>query len=142
MEGAMQWTHHQYVLDTDPERLPFDAIISRLREAYWASDRSPDAVRASWAASGVVFGVYRNDKLVGFARVVTDFVAHAYLADVFIDPEHRGHGLGTWMIDRVLHHPELSRVNWILHTRDAHSLYERFGFERRGERLMERRRPA
>lgn len=136
----MQWTRDPYVIDTDRDRLPFDTIIRWLREAYWASARPPEAVRESWAASGAVFGLYRDDKLVGFARVVTDFVAHAYLADVFIDPEHRGTGIGTWMIDCVINHPDLRRVRWLLHTRDAHSLYEKFGFERMGERLMERSR--
>lgn len=79
---------------------------------------------------------------IGFARVVTDYIRFAYLADVFVLEEHRGHGLGRWLVECVLDHPDLRDVRkWMLATRDAHSLYERLGFAEVGEPewLMERR---
>ena len=79
--------------------------------------------------NSLCFGVYLAGKQVGFARVITDFATRAYLSDVFIVREHRGRGLGKWLIERVLKDSRLEDVpSWILHTEDAHSLYERYGF--------------
>jgi GNAT superfamily N-acetyltransferase len=85
-------------------------------------------VRASIDAS-LPFGLYHPTGQVGFARVVTDWVVVAYLADVFVLEPHRGRGLGKWLVDVVTGTPELARIRrWILGTRDAHDLYRRFGF--------------
>lgn len=83
-------------------------------------------------------GVYRDGEQVGFARAVSDGVAVAYLADVYVLPDHRGHGLGKELVAEMVERGPYAHVRWLLHTRDAHALYEQFGFASPGERLMER----
>lgn len=135
------WQRGEYSIDTERGRLPMDTLISWIGQAYWANDRSPEAISRSWENAKLVFGVYHGQDIVGCARVVTDTVSIAYLADVFILPAHRGQGLGTWLMETMTDHPDLSSVRWLLHTRDAHALYRRFGFQDKGERLMERPHP-
>ena len=74
------------------------------------------------------FGLYTGGKQVGFARVITDYAAYAYLADVFIEHSHRGRGLGKWLIEVVLSHPMLESLAWHLATEDAQGLYRKYGF--------------
>jgi GNAT superfamily N-acetyltransferase len=137
----MQWHRGSYTIDTDRERLDLDTVARWLNTTYWAADRSREAIDRSWNGSAVVFGLYAEQELAGWARVVTDRVTTAYLADVFLLPEHRGKGLGLWLVETIVGHPELATVNWLLHTKDAHRLYERVGFSTdTGPRLMQRRR--
>lgn len=92
------------------------------------------------------FGVYRNAAQVGYSRIITDYATFAYLADVFILPDHRGHGLSKWMMATVKSHPSLQGIRrWLLFTADAHGLYAQFGFvadPALAERLMTWRDPA
>ena len=81
-----------------------------------------------------------NGDLVGCARAITDFARFAYLSDVFIEPEHRGQGLGRWLVQTMLEHPDVPNVRWVLHTSDAHGLYRQFGFEPGDETVMQRSR--
>lgn len=136
----MRWQHDGYTIDTDRQRLDFETIGGWLRDSYWAADRSQADVRRSWEHAAVVFGLYAGDALVGCARVVSDLVAVAYLADVFLLPAHRGKGLGRWLVETAVAHPAIGDVRWLLHTRDAHGLYAQLGFVAYGERLMERPR--
>ena len=139
----MQWHRDDYTIDTDRERLDREVITRWLKGTYWAKDRSPEAIRRSWDNSAVVFGLYADEELAGFARVITDFVTTAYLADVFLSPEQRGKGLGLWLVQTIVSHPELAALNWLLHTKDAHWLYERVGFSSDpSPRLMYRPRPV
>ena len=90
------------------------------------------------------FGVFKDGEQVGFARVVTDYATFAWLADVFILDEHRGQGLGKWLIEVIISHPDLQGFRrWVLATKDAHELYRRVGFRElhRPERWMERPDP-
>lgn len=137
----MIWTRDGYELDDTRERLDMDCISAWVRGSYWASTRTHEHVLASWAGSALPFGLYDPDgEMAGCARVVTDLVTTAYVADVFIDPAHRGRGLGVWMMECITSHPTLTGARWMLHTRDAHELYRKVGFEDPGERLMERPR--
>jgi GNAT superfamily N-acetyltransferase len=132
-----------YVISTDPGRLDLDVIHRFLREdAYWSRGVSREVVERSLENS-ICFGLYHGDEQVGFARVVTDRAAFAYLADVFVLPDHRGRGLGKRLIEAVLSHPDLQDLRrFFLGTADAHSLYERYGFGPVDPgRMMERRRP-
>lgn len=139
----MLWMRNGYELDDNRERLDMDQISTWIRGAYWASDRSHENVLKSWAGSVVPFGLYAPDgTMAGCARAISDLVTTAYLADVFIAPEHRGRKLGLWMMECIVSHPELALVRWLLHTRDAHDLYRKVGFESPTERLMERPRAA
>ena len=139
----MQWHRDGYTIDTDRERLDRETIARWLNGTYWAKNRSREAIQRSWDNSAVVFGVYAGEHLIGFARVITDFVTTAYLADVFLSPEHRGKGVGLWLVQTIVGHPEIAALNWLLHTKDAHWLYERVGFSSEtGPRLMHRPRPS
>ena len=129
-----------YEISTDVTRLD-RALIHRFLhdESYWAKGVPRDIVDRA-IDNSICFGLYRGADQVGFARVVTDRAAFAYLADVFVLPEHRGRGLGKRLIEAVMAHPDLQGVRrFILGTADAHSLYERFGFRALAEpeRMME-----
>ena len=131
----------RYEISTDPLRLDFEAIHAYLTRSYW-SPGIPLATVEKAARNSLCFGVYEKltGAQVGFARVVTDRAAFAYLADVFVLPEHRGRGLGKRLIEAVMAHPDLQGVRrFILGTADAHALYERFGFRALAEpeRMME-----
>jgi GNAT superfamily N-acetyltransferase len=134
-----------YVISTDRERLDVRAIHAFLAErSYWARGVTRAVVEKSIAHS-IPFGAYRGDDQVGFARVVTDRATFAWLADVFVLPGERGSGLGKALIETVVEHPDVSGVRrHLLATRDAHGLYERFGFSRleRTERFMVIEPPA
>jgi GNAT superfamily N-acetyltransferase len=134
-----------YEVSTDPARLDRDVIHDFLRGAYWSPGLPRDVFERSLLHS-IPFGLYGPDgRQAGFARVSSDRVALAYLGDVFVLPDHRGHGLGVWLVRCVLEHPELQDVRrWYLATADAHELYRRFGFENAGdpERHMFRERSA
>jgi GNAT superfamily N-acetyltransferase len=123
------WKRGQYLISTDPDRLDIDLIHQTLStQAYWAIGRSRETVERAWKNS-LPFGIYLEDKLLGFARVVTDYATFAWLADVFVLPEHRGRGLSKVLIETILSHPQLQGLRrWILATRDAQELYQRFGF--------------
>jgi GNAT superfamily N-acetyltransferase len=125
---AEQWTRGDYTISTDRDRLDLDVIHRFLSRSYWAEGRSRERVAVAIAHS-LPFGLYHQGAQVGFARVVSDAVVVAFLADVFVLEEHRGRGLGAWLVDVVTGLPELGRIRrWLLGTRDAHGLYARYGF--------------
>jgi GNAT superfamily N-acetyltransferase len=142
--GAREWHRGDYTISTDNGRLEIPTIHYYLsNESYWAQGRSVETVQLALENS-FNFGIYKNDRQVGFARVVTDFATFAWVADVFVLPEHRGQGLAKWLMEIILGHPRLQGFRrWVLATKDAHSLYERFGFIplHRPERWMERPDP-
>ena len=127
---ALEKTLGPYLISTDPGRLDLDAIFAYLSgESYWARGRPRDQI-VRGVENSLPFGVYRGAQQVGFARIVTDYATFAWLADVYLLEEHRGHGLGKALIEAVVEHPAvrgLPRV--LLATADAHRLYEQFGFE-------------
>ncbi|HTE43863.1 MAG TPA: GNAT family N-acetyltransferase [Gemmatimonadaceae bacterium] len=139
MNAINEWTQGEYIISTDRNRLDIDVVHGFLTESYWARRRTRDRVAQSIDHS-LSFGLYHGDAQVGFARVVTDYVVLAFLADVFVLEAHRGKGLGRWLVDVVTNLPELRPMRrWLLGTRDAHDLYRQFGFgEPRPNVLMER----
>ncbi len=138
------WQRDEYSISTDRPRLNIELIHEYLsKTSYWATGRSLDVVQRS-IENSLAFGVYKGSEQVGFARVVTDFATFAWIADVFVLPEHRGRGLSKWLMEVMLAHPQLQGFRrWVLSTKDAHGLYERFGFIKlhRPERWMERPDP-
>jgi GNAT superfamily N-acetyltransferase len=138
------WERGDYLISTDRSRLDIDLIHDFLsKTAYWAVDRQREIVQRS-IENSLSFGIYKGNSQVGFARVVTDYATFAWVADVFVLPEHRGRGLSKWLMEVILAHPELQGFRrWVLATKDAHSLYARFGFIplHRPERWMERPDP-
>ena len=136
----MEWKREGLTVSTDRARLDRDAIHEFLRGSYWARG-IPRALVDRAIDNSLCFGLYDGDRLVGFARVITDFTTFAYLSDVFVLESHRGRGLGTWFMESVLSHPDLQNLRrWMLATADAHGLYRRVGFTAlsKPERIMER----
>jgi len=116
------------LISTDPSRLDLNAISDMLSRAYWAKNRTRDVITQSMQNS-LVFGVYDRDRQIGLARVVTDHATFAWLCDVVIHEECRGRGIGKWLMETILAHPDLQGLRrFLLATRDAHELYSRYGF--------------
>lgn len=117
-----------FSISTDPRRLEVQAVLAYLCRSYWA-EGIPEKVVATSIANSLCFGLFDGGRQIGFARVVTDRATFAYLCDVYVLEEFRGRGLGTWLMETVQSHPELQNLRrFVLVTRDAHWLYERFGF--------------
>lgn len=136
-----EWRRGAYVISTDKARLDLGVVHGFLETSYWALGISIELVQRSIEHS-LAFGLYRERQQVGFARVITDYATFAYLADVFVLEPHRGEGLGTWLVEVMVAHPELQGFRrWILATRDAHGLYRKLGCTDLGrpEFWMERR---
>jgi GNAT superfamily N-acetyltransferase len=138
-----EWIRGHYRVSTDPRRLDLDVIHGFLTaRSYWAEGIPRDVVERS-IRNSLCFGVYDEDRQVGFARVVTDRATYAYLADVFVLEAYRGRGLSKWLLECVFAHPDLQGLRrWQLSTRDAHGLYARYGFAPLSDpdRLLEIRR--
>ena len=118
----------EFTISTDKEKLDIYCIHSFLSQTYWAENIPREVVVKSIQGS-MCFGVYHQEKQVGFARMITDQATFAYLADVFILPSYRGKGLSKWLVETILSHPELQGLRRImLATRDAHGLYKQYGF--------------
>jgi GNAT superfamily N-acetyltransferase len=124
-----EWRRGEYEISTDRARLDLRFVHEYLStQSYWARGRDAETVRRSVEHS-LPFGLYHGERQIGFARVVTDRATFAWLADVFVLDEFRGEGLGKWLVETILTHPELQGLRrWTLGTRDAHELYRRFGF--------------
>ncbi len=114
-------------VSTELADVDVDLLCDWLAEAYWSRTRSRETIERSLSGS-LCFSAHAEGRMVGFARVVTDFATFAWLCDVVVDPGCRGRGVGVRLVSQVMEHPELQTVRWMLGTRDAHSLYERFGF--------------
>lgn len=129
-----------FELDDDPARVDVDAVHHFLsEESYWAEGRPRDVVERLVRGSTRIVGLYdRDGRQVGFGRAVSDGVAFAYLADVYVLRELRGQGLGVELVREIVEHGPFSGVRWLLHTEDAHGLYERVGFGAPSRLLMER----
>ena len=127
MPQVFEVQRDQFTISTDPARLDIDAICDFLTRAYWANTRPRERTERA-IQNSLVFGVY-DDKQIGVARVVTDYSIFAYLCDVFIHEDYRAHGLGKWLIQTIMEHPDLKDMRrWVLVTNDAHGLYQQFGF--------------
>jgi len=133
-----------YRITTDADAMDLDAIHAYLTRSYWC-EGIPREVVAKAIGGSLCFGLFDHGGQVGFARVVTDRATFAYLCDVYVLEEHRGRGLATWLMEAVVAHPHLQGLRrFLLGTRDAHRLYEKFGFVRlaRPEIFMEINRPG
>jgi N-acetylglutamate synthase-like GNAT family acetyltransferase len=135
----MNWQKENFIISDEKEKLDAEYIHDYLaNKSYWAENIPLETVRKSIDGS-ICFGIYENEKQIGFARVVTDKATFGYLADVFIDENYRAKGLSKWLMEIIMAHRELQGLRrWMLGTKDAHGLYEKFGFEplENPERIM------
>ena len=124
-------TRGALTLTTDRQWIDVDAVYDMLRAEHWGSQVRRDALDRS-IENSVCVGVYDtsdNGRQLSFARVVTDLATYAYLTDVVVAPAARGKGIGQWMIEAILAHPDLQGLRRVtLLTRDAQALYKKFGF--------------
>ncbi len=117
-----------YSISDDRTRIDTDVVHAFLTQSYWAKGIKRERVQRSIDHS-FSFGLFEGDRMIGFARVLSDLSAIAYLMDVFVLKEYRGQGLGKWLVETILDYPQFKPVRrWMLATDDAHSLYERYGF--------------
>jgi N-acetylglutamate synthase-like GNAT family acetyltransferase len=124
----MDFIKDKFYISTEKEKMDIDLIHSFLTRSYWAEGISKEIVRRS-IEGALCFGVFENEKQIGFARMITDRATFAYLADVFIIDEYRGLGLSKWLMEVIMSHPDLQGLRRLmLATRDAHELYKKFGF--------------
>ena len=119
------------------DKMSIEDIARLLKMTYWADKRSMETIGKSVSNSSC-YGIYADDqeKLIGFARVISDYATTYYLCDVIIDPEYRRRGLGTALVSHVVTSPEYTKLRGFLITRDAHDLYRKFGFEVVDGRVM------
>jgi GNAT superfamily N-acetyltransferase len=125
----MEWERDGYTISDDAARIDLETVCRLLAGSYWAAERSRAVIERS-IGNSICCGLYLGAKQVGFARLVTDSATFAWLCDVLIDPDCRKAGLGKWLVECAISHPALVGCNLMLRTRDAHGLYERFGFTR------------
>ena len=132
-----------YELDDARDRVDRVAVHAFLTTAYWATGRSLELNDELVENAFRVVGLYHEGDQVGYARAVSDGATVAYLADVYVLPEHRGRGLGVELVRSLVDEGPLAEVRkWVLHTSDAHELYRRFGFAEPDARLLERWRES
>jgi len=135
--SAFTRQHGEYEISDDPARLDLDVIERLLRSTYWAWERPRAAIEKS-VANSICLGAYARGAQVGFARAVTDGATFAWICDVVVDEAHRGAGLGKALAEAIVLHPEIADLRQVLATKDAHALYERFGYVRFGETFLAR----
>ena len=124
----MEWTRNGYRISDDPSELDMFYIVPALQQSYWAADR-PESVIAASIENSLNLGLFVEGRQIGFARAVTDKCTFAWICDVMVHPDHRGVGLGKWLIECLSAHPDVAEVTQeLLRTRDAHGLYEQYGY--------------
>ncbi len=118
-----------YEISTDHDKMDLNAIHAYLTQSYWSKGIPKETMKRAMENS-LCFGVFLNSEQVGFARMTTDLATFAYLADVYILEKHRGQGLSKRLMQVIIEHPQLQGLRRIvLATRDAHGLYQKFGFK-------------
>lgn len=136
-----EYRKDNFLISTNKMKLDLFFIHRFLTDSYWSRGITVDKVKNS-IKNSLCFGVYDETKQVGFARVVTDYTLFGYLADVFIIEEYRGRGLSKWLIECIVNHPDIKDLRTLmLATKDAHKLYEKFGFKplEEPERFMKKK---
>jgi predicted GNAT family N-acyltransferase len=127
----------EYKFSDNKKLISIDEVCDLLGNSYWANNQKKETTTKA-IENSICIGIYLGDKLVGFARIVTDYATVYWLSDVIIDTQHRKNGLGKKLIEIITKMRELDGLFGILATRDAHGLYEKYGFKRVGEKYMRR----
>ncbi|OJU10023.1 MAG: GNAT family N-acetyltransferase [Clostridiales bacterium 43-6] len=123
----MNMLYGDFLLSDDTQKIQLDRVCEMLSTTYWANNRSKEAIEES-IKNSLCFGIYKDDIQIGFARCVTDYATMYWLGDVIIDEKYRGIGLGKFLIKSITEHEEIAPCFGLLGTKDAHGLYEKFGF--------------
>ncbi len=123
----MEWYKDQYLISDKKEIINIDTVYRLLTDTYWAENRTLDTIEES-IHNSCVFGVYHQNNQIGFGRVITDQAVFSWVLDVVIDSSYQGKGIGTWLMECILAHPDLQDTKFALATKDAHDFYRRFAF--------------
>jgi ribosomal protein S18 acetylase RimI-like enzyme len=119
----------EFIVSTDKSRLNINTICGFLAKSYWAASRPKQTIIKS-IENSLCYAAYHGERQVSFARIVTDYATYAYLCDVFVDEDYRGHGLGKLMVEHIMKNPDLANLRrFTLATNDAQGLYKKFGFD-------------
>ncbi|MBR2566952.1 MAG: GNAT family N-acetyltransferase [Paenibacillus sp.] len=133
----MEVYYKDYLITDDKEKIDKQVVLDFLAQSYWANKRPTERILKSIDHSNG-YGVYHQGKQIAYARVVTDGATVYYLCDVFVLKEYQGQGIGKKLIETITNLKEYEWMTGILGTKDAHGLYEQYGFERDQERFMRR----
>ncbi len=131
----MEILYQEYLITDNKNLLTPQMVKTLLDGSYWAPDRSLELITKT-IENSICVSVFYDEKIVAFSRVVTDQAFFAWIADVVVSPLHRGKGLGKALIQFIQDHPNIPDSLQLLRTRDAHGLYEKYGFVRKGTSLM------
>ncbi|GMO62578.1 MAG: GNAT family N-acetyltransferase [Treponemataceae bacterium] len=131
----MDINYCEYKISTNKNLISIDDVCELLSKSYWANNRSREKIEKS-IENSVCVGIYFEEKMVGFARIVTDYATMYWLCDVIIDEKHRKNGLGKKLVEYITNMEELKDKFGILATKDAHKLYEKYGFEMQNGKYM------
>ena len=127
----------QYRIVSSTENINSEEVLRLLKMTYWANNRTIEQIEESMASS-FCYGLFlaEEERLVGFARVISDLATTYYLCDVILDPEYQHQGLGKALVSHIISLPQYRKLRGILLTKDAHGLYEKYGFETVNDRAM------
>ena len=123
----MEWRKNEYLVTDDRSKVQLEVVHRLLAATYWG-DRRPREIVDRMVAGSICFSLYHGSKQIGFGRAVTDSTTFTWVADIVVEPEFRGAGLGKWIMECLLEHPAIKGTQLVLQTRDAQGLYEQFGF--------------
>ncbi|WP_226610943.1 GNAT family N-acetyltransferase [Marinobacter nauticus] len=123
----MEWRKDEYLITNDRSKVQLEVVHRLLAVTYWG-DRRPREIVDRMVAGSICFSLYHGSKQIGFGRAVTDSTTFTWVADIVVEPEFRGAGLGKWIVECLLEHPAIKGTQLVLQTRDAQGLYEQFGF--------------
>jgi len=125
----MEIKYKNFIISDDKSLIQIDRVYELLKSAYWAQNWITREIVALSVDNSFCFGVYKNEVLIGFARCITDFSTMYYLTDVVIDENFRGQGLGKALTKIITDHEMFSHLLGVIETKDAHALYEKYGFK-------------
>jgi predicted GNAT family N-acyltransferase len=128
-----------FMISTEKSKLKTEAVKALLNQSYWADQRTEEIIAKS-IENSLCYGVFSDDELIGFGRVVTDYATVYWICDIIIDENHRGHSLGKQLMESIMATREFKGLLGILATKDAHGLYEQYGFVQEPVKCMMKRR--
>lgn len=131
--------NNDFYISTDKTKLNIDSVKALLKQTYWASERTEETIIKS-IENSICYGVYEGDNLVGFGRVVTDHATVFWICDIIIDENYRGKNLGKKIMEKIMEAKEIDGLLGILATKDAHGLYEQYGFVKEPVKFMIKKR--
>ena len=123
----MEWQKDDYLITDEVSKVQLDTVHRLLAATYWGG-RRPKEIVERMVAGSICFSLYHGSTQIGFGRAVTDSTTFTWVADIVVEPEFRGAGLGQWIMECLVAPPAIKGTQMVLQTRDAQGLYERFGF--------------